>query len=1847
MNIYDFLFKKCIYKKLNFLSLIILLTLCFFLFPKNLNAELPGYASSSTVTINNDSNPSTLNNHQILLIFNTQELITNNELKSDGSDLRFLDSDDLSPLSYWIESGLNTDSTKVWVKIPEILASSQKTIHMYYNNPSASPASNGTSTFDFFDDFNSINPALWTKTHASITSANSKLSIINGALYTPSSILPSNINMIIESNISYLNSNGSYSGFMIGDEHATAGSNSGSDALLYYMTESSNGNMTMSYWAADGLTNNYNLGSGSLFASTPLNTPMILSMVMTSNNTFKFYRDYTEILSRAGTWDAPFYLWTGYFTGSSSGGTDIKDIEIDWIRVRKYTEIQPTAIVNFPINKLVFRANPDTIIKNNSSTPFTIETQNINGNSQKVSSDTILSLSSNSATGEFSISNSPFIPVSQITLPLNTSSISFYYRDSETGLKTITVSENPSQNWTDASKTVQIITYAGQNQDEDLSPWLYSGILQVTNPSASLLSDFQIMLEINTEELIAEGKMNIDGNDIRFTTIDGTIPLPYWIESGINSSLTRIWIKAPILNPGSNQFLFYYGNLTAPPISNGITTFDFFDHFDTFNSSLWSKTHASSTVSASKLIISNGAVYTSSTVLSTSTDKMVEANILYSDSIGSYTGLMIGNDNRTAGSNTEGDALLYYMTQPSNGNMMLSYWAADGLSNSYNLGNGNLFTAQLNTPIIFSMLLTNGNTFKFFKDYSEIFSRSGSWNAPFYIWAGYFTGSASANTDVKNIEIDWIRVRKYYGFDAISSVILPVTKLSFATPSQNIFEDRASSMIIIKSLNDVMQEQPVLNDTLIRLSSSSLNGTFSLLSSPFIPINEVLISGGTSSASFYYKDENTGTYELSISEIPDEGLEDSTQNITVLPVNSAGAYRQRITISNTLPTTLNEYQVSLTIDTASLIASGEMNIDGSDILFFDTDDLTILPYWIESGINTTSTKIWIKIPSIPNGNKDIFIYYGNPSALPSQNGTLTFDFFDNFDNFNSDTWEKTDISIDVSMGRALISNGSLYTKTPKLTSSTNEIVETKLKWLSSTGSYSGVMISDDVRTAGSNTEGDALVYYMTQSSNGDMNLAYWAANGLANSYNLGSGNASTYSLNTDTILGVSTTNENSIKIFKNYTNIITRTGSWSAPSYIWLGYFTGAAAGSSAIKPIEADWIRARKYAAVEPSLAIHSQESVISQIQFTSLEQSLTQDEISNELTIRTEALNGNPSNVLYDTEINLSTSSLGGRFSLDKNNWIDISKVTILSGQNSVSFYYRDTLSGSHILRAEETPSKGWIDAAQTINITRRSIVFTSTPKTVIQEIVSSPITIETRRLNGTPSPLGRDTLFQLTSSSETGEFSLTSQPFTPINEINVSANQTSFTFYYRDKTIGVHSLRVTENPSQNWIYGVQNIIVIPATDYFEVTANDTVLSGEPFTLTITAKKADGSVYENYKGTVSIIADYIEPSIGTFAVYPNTTSDFKKGIATQTITYDDAGIITCTVTDINNSKIIGTSNQILFIPAKFEIEPNSYDQVAAKPFKLKLRALSQKDETTPNFFRTINIEALQTSQNKQEEAKLYPQSASFNSGILELNNISFSHYGKIKIKLIDPLDTFTQSEHLSEEIFFHPLGFNVFLSSPPIKRDFYYLNEPFNVEISPYDNNLAILQNYTGTITIEKNDGIKIPLSKTFTLEDLGKCVLEASSHEEGEYFIKVFDNEFEEGKGISKNLKSKYAYIKPESKDLPLEESIVHLYIYDKNDKIITEDYSSLVMLKLYESNPNSSALINDKLLPIKIEGGASTFSISNNEEETVTVQLESEPYLEAKEGILNFIKNAINVGKGGLRILFWKEVRDDVS
>ena len=87
-------------------------------------------------------------NYQVKIVL-TPDNFNYSKANPDGSDIRFCQAD-RTKLSYWIEEWNPSGDSTIWVNVTQ---NGTDTIYIYYGNSSATSESNGTATFEFFDDF--------------------------------------------------------------------------------------------------------------------------------------------------------------------------------------------------------------------------------------------------------------------------------------------------------------------------------------------------------------------------------------------------------------------------------------------------------------------------------------------------------------------------------------------------------------------------------------------------------------------------------------------------------------------------------------------------------------------------------------------------------------------------------------------------------------------------------------------------------------------------------------------------------------------------------------------------------------------------------------------------------------------------------------------------------------------------------------------------------------------------------------------------------------------------------------------------------------------------------------------------------------------------------------------------------------------------------------------------------------------------------------------------------------------------------------------------------------------------------------------------------------------------------------------------------------------------------------------------------------------------------------------------------------------------------------------------------------------------------------------------------------
>ena len=430
-----------------------------------------------------------------------------------------------------------------------------------------------------------------------------------------------------------------------------------------------------------------------------------------------------------------------------------------------------------------------------------------------------------------------------------------------------------------------------------LTNWNYRKSISVSN-TGTILNDYQIPITIDSATPISLGRMLSDGGDIRLTDSDGSSLLNHWIESGINTSSTKIWIKVPSIPTGTKAIYVYYGNSSATYDNSlgGNSTFEFFDDFNNniIDTSKWTKDEQQG-----------------------NTLQAINQEIRFG-------GTKIG-DNWGPGARID---------------------SVQTFSTSYIVS----ARAKLVTPSSYSyrVYLGIGNT------------------------TIHFYGSGSSDYDI-------------FGWEDRGEVIY-LNQISLNT------------WYNLKIVFDGTTYKNYVNDIYKGMTTSSLPGRISIRDSLYL-------NGTTIDARF--DDIVVRKYAI-IEPTTVIGTEEVVPGINWL---IGWNIRKSISVSNT-GTILTDHQIPITIDSATPISLGRMLPDGGDIRFTDSNGSSLLNHWIESGINTSSTKIWIKIPSIPTDTKTIYVYYGNPSTSydNSLGGNNTFELFDNFNNNIIDTtkWTKSE-----------------------------------------------------------------------------------------------------------------------------------------------------------------------------------------------------------------------------------------------------------------------------------------------------------------------------------------------------------------------------------------------------------------------------------------------------------------------------------------------------------------------------------------------------------------------------------------------------------------------------------------------------------------------------------------------------------------------------------------------------------------------------------------------------------------------------------------------------------------------
>lgn len=302
------------------------------------------------------------------------------------------------------------------------------------------------------------------------------------------------------------------------------------------------------------------------------------------------------------------------------------------------------------------------------------------------------------------------------------------------------------------------------------------------------------------------------------------------------------------------------------------------------------------------------------------------------------------------------------------------------------------------------------------------------------------------------------------------------------------------------------------------------------------------------------------------------------------------SYRQTVALTNA-GSNQTDYQVSFTLDTATLITAGKTQSDCDDIRITDING-KLLPHWIQtspttSACNQATTKIWTKVPSVTTSGATIYVYYGNPSAGSIADGNKVFQFFDDFSKSSLDTtkWATSGTS-----------SGTLQISSNKLNIAQTNANSTGT-FATSISSFATPVISETSMTVNSasivaagnwmkirvGASGQSLHFKKGEDVAGGAGGFYYAY------YNAGwstIGN-SNYAAGNTKVIKTTRNGSSSEGVYEDGVQVGTSFTAGDSAGAVALGGTTDTGAAFD----VSYDWVFTRKYAATEPSAAAPASE--------------------------------------------------------------------------------------------------------------------------------------------------------------------------------------------------------------------------------------------------------------------------------------------------------------------------------------------------------------------------------------------------------------------------------------------------------------------------------------------------------------------------------------------------------------------------------------------------------------------------------------------------------------------------------
>jgi hypothetical protein len=550
-----------------------------------------------------------------------------------------------------------------------------------------------------------------------------------------------------------------------------------------------------------------------------------------------------------------------------------------------------------------------------------------------------------------------------------------------------------------------------------------------------------------------------------------------------------------------------------------------------------------------------------------------------------------------------------------------------------------------------------------------------------------------------------------------------------------------------------------------------------------------------------------------------------------------------------------------------------------------------------------------------------------------------------------------------------------------------------------------------------------------------------------------------------------------------------------------------------------------------------------------------------------------------------------------------------------------------------AEDAGQDTYVDGLVVHFVSRLGVI--TPPQTVTRDTPSNAISVQLQDALSDPQKAWKDIILELASSSAEGEFSLGTDPWSPVTQVVVSEEGTEAVFYYKDHKLGESTITVREWPDAGWDDVLLTHKTIMESAYFDVIIESPQIAGHVFKAGITARTIEGLIDQGYGEDALIRTVYVSGE-GEETVKPLSVSGFAAGILETDLSYADAGTIQVRVVNPADSAQEGISGEVLFLPDHFRLETEE-KQVVGRPFEVAVVPVNDSDEVTPGYLGPVTLGVEKVDPDSGDGGitpGAIPTEDFGESGATA--TMMYDRWGTVKLTAHDTVYPDQAGE--SAVIMFHPARVTLELQIKP-RQEFFYAGESINIYARALGHDDTLVPNYAGTVTVSASPELDLDPEYTFSPSEGGKHGFIVTTFKPGEYNLSVEDKAA--GAASEKvEFKVKAAILEVISVTAPLGTAEVFVKLVDEEGKVIETENEMQITIVMEELNPDGSASFVGNQNTAVFSKGLARFLISNSEEEEVTITPYSSLDLAVRKGTVTFSK----LSNTGVGIMMWKEKKD---